>query len=151
MAELEATLEALVRDEAHDVVAAGRANIEVRYENSAGGSYRVINLVPIRKSACPVTIVAQSDREVSFFVGPPREREAMTVDLWDRDQGELLDGVRAYLRAVLAGRVEVDARSGSSGGRVTFVLEDAQRHRHYYNAMAGPRLQPWARHRFDPY
>jgi len=51
----------------------------------------------------------------------------------------------------VAGRVEVEARSGSSGGRVTFVLEDAQRHRHYYNAMAGPRLPPWARHRFDPY
>lgn len=151
MLEFEATLEALVRNVAGDLVAAGRTAIEVRDESSEGGPSRVIGLVPARESACAVTILAQSTYEVSFFVGPPADPESMTVDLFDRDHAELLDGVRDYLRAVLAGRIEVESRLGSSGGRVTFVLDDGQACRHLYNAIARPRLRPWSLHHFDPY
>jgi ketosteroid isomerase-like protein len=46
-----------------------------------------------------------------------------------------------YDAEVEAGRVEVEACTGSSGGRVTFILDDAQQRRHYCNAVARPGLR----------
>jgi len=115
--DIEAELEAVVRAEAEGVVAAGAASIDVADQSSLGGPCRVITVTPTRTSACPVTELAQSDREISFFVGPPSYPDAMTVDLWDRDRAALFDRVRAYLRAIFVGRVTVEARPPSSAGR----------------------------------
>lgn len=150
-ADLELALEALVRAEADQLVAARRAFVDVRDETGAGGPSRVITVAPTRSSACPVTVCAQSDAEVSFFVGPPSNPQSLTVDLFDRNREELLDRVREYLAAVLAGGVEVETREGSSGGRVVFVLPDGERVAHFYNALRRPRLRPWTVHRFQPY
>ena len=103
----------------------------------------MISVRPTRSSACPFTVVAQSDNEVGFFIGLPDNPEGLTVDLWDRDEDELLDAVGQYVRALIEGRVTVEARAGSSGGRATFALSDG--------ALRRPRLRRWVLHRFAPY
>lgn len=150
-AELELELEAVVRGATDALVADGRASVGVEDETANGGPSRVVTVRPTREAACPVTILAQSEAEVSFFVGPPSRSGALTVDLYNRDCDELLNGAREYLAAVLAGRVEVEMREGSEGGRVTFLLPDGERVEHSYNNLWRPRLRLWTVHRFEPY
>lgn len=152
LTDFEQALEGLVRGKLEAVVADGRASIDVRDESARGGPSRVISVAPTRASACPVTVAAQSDREISLFLGPPHNQESMTVDVFDRDREQLFRRVDAYLDAVLAGRLQVEAREGSKGGRLTFfLLADDEPQVHYYNALSRFRLRSWTVHRFNPY
>ena len=141
-------LEALVRAETSEAVGRGRAVVEVHEVRSASDVGRFIAVAPARDSAWRVTLIAQSDAEVSFFVGPPAAPGTMTVNLWDRDRREAAGGGRGVSPS-RAGGPHRGRGARRLVGRVTFVLGDGTRAAHDYNALR--RSRRWTLHRFDPY
>jgi hypothetical protein len=147
----EEVLEREVRAQISETIAADRVRVTTEDHSSAGGPERAVAIEPVEAAACAVTVLAQSDAEVSFFLGPPGHPLALTVDLFDRDRDALLVRVREYVGAILTGRLEITAPADASRGRVTFVLDDGDRPRHDYNAWPWTRRREWHQHRFRPY
>jgi hypothetical protein len=96
----------------------------------------------------------QSDTEVSFFPTAPGTTRTLTIDVFDKDAAALVGEVRAYVRAFLAGRVELTLRRGSSAGRVRVWLEDGRKQTHpynVYNVILGCLVGHWDTFRPTPY
>jgi hypothetical protein len=113
----------------------------------------VYSVLPTNETALPVSLVQQSPREVSLFVGPPAEPDLLTVDIYDQDRAVVLCGVAEYLEAVVAGRVELLVKERK--GVAKFWLRDTDAPRvHSYNlwlASRPGRGPGWSRHRFQAY
>jgi hypothetical protein len=114
---------------------------------------RSMRLVPADPGALPAEFAAVQDDEVAIFVGPPARAYALTLELFGGPREELLERVRLYVRAIVAGRVEVstDRLGGAAGGQVRLLLEDGTRPRHLCNALVPLRAPLWTRHRFASY
>lgn len=155
-ADIEAALEQEVRSVLAEHVARGTAVVSAEDASARRGPSRVLTIEPTHSKGCPITVCAQSDDEVSFFIGPPGRPDVLTVDLWDRDQPALLAQVRRYIEAVVAGRVEIEAPDETEApnamrGRVTFRLGDGSRPRHDDNVWPWTRRREWRRYTFEPY
>lgn len=111
-------------------------------------------LRPRRSDACAVSIYVQQESEISLWPKAPGTNRAPTIDLYDKDLHRLVGAVRAYLRAILAGQLELTLRTGSSSGRCRFSLDDGTVQTHLYNILFGfqvGRGSGWETFRPEPY
>jgi hypothetical protein len=111
------------------------------------------SLRPRSPDACAVTVHVQSETEVSLFPTAPGTDRSPTLDLYDKDSAALVEAVRLYVRAFLAGSVELTLRNGSSNGRVRVSLPDARTRSHFYNVsgLLVGRGSGWETFRPAPY
>jgi len=138
-------LRELVLHETAPLVAQQRAAV-----TCLDGAAMTVSVRPLATPGCPFTVTAQSDSEISFFLGPPDEPETVTVDVYRRERQELLGEVRSYVRAILEGHVGVQKRRGRTAGRVHFSLPEGER-LHRYNVLFGLRLRRAPIQRFAAY
>ena len=138
-----------VRAVAIPLVEAGLADAELRTDGGAGHELR-----PRKATAAAVSVYVQSQHEVSLWPRVPGTDRAPTVDIYDADRARLLSALREYLDAIVAGRIELTLRQGSSGGRCRFWLSDGSCSTHLYNVLRESRVgqgEGWETFRPDAY
>ena len=148
-AELEKRVRETVESKAAPLQSAGR--IDVRH--SVGGNEDHV-LTPRDPAAAAVEVAIQTDSELSLFITAPATDRTITVDIFDRDMGSLIDRLGRYLDAVLQGRLELTLGKGSSHGRCRLWLDEGDEQTHYYNVMLGflvGRGRGWETFRPGPY
>lgn len=135
-------VEATIRAETDGLVADSRAVVTVEDPAEQEG-YRVFTVAPANKNACPFDVIVQSDREVSFCPEPPDSGWPPVVDVYSSDPDELIDAVREYLRAIVAGRFSMVRRRGREATRCMFRLADGTTQTHDYNLLFGVKVGRW--------
>lgn len=100
-----------------------------------------VEVAPVASGACPFAVQAQSEREISLFVGPPANPTAMAVDVYDPAGDAVLARIGRYVDAILRGDVVVTADRDGRQGEVTFALEDGEL-THHYTGSRRPRSAP---------
>lgn len=137
-----------VRAVAVPLVEAGVADAEL---GTDGGGHQ---LRPRKATAAAVSVYMQSQHEVSLWPRAPGTDRAPTVDIYDVDRARLLSSLREYLDAIVAGRIELTLRKGSSAGRCRLWLSDGSCSTHLYNVLRESRVgrgEGWETFRPDAY
>ena len=116
------------------LVAEGRATLD--FDTDAGPTHWVR---PARQDALPFGVVLQSEYEISFFPEDPSSGRGITVDLFDKAAHGLSQDFEDYVRAILAGRVELTTNTRGAG-RFVVVLDDGSERAHLYNVLFGFRV-----------
>jgi hypothetical protein len=93
--EHEEEIVSLVRAEAHDVLAAGKATLEVTPSDGWHLAPTMCGLRPGDEAACPFTAQIDSAEQVTLYLG----RYRTICKLYNTDRRELLDEIGEYLRS----------------------------------------------------
>lgn len=103
----------MITDIAGPLVAAGEATLDV--EASDGPRPTVIELRPANPAASPIAVQVDWEGQVTLYLG----RHRTVCELVDRNRARLLETIRGFLEAVLAGRYREHVRL--KDGRVAFA------------------------------
>jgi hypothetical protein len=109
LAPYEEEIVALIRAEAGEVLAAGRAALEL--SPSEGEQPAMCELRPADEAASPFAIQIDSAKQVTLHLG----RYGTVCEIYDGARDELLDEIGEYLRAVLTGHYRESVRLGPDG------------------------------------
>src|SRR2546430_2563888 len=86
----------VVEDVLREVVAGGRATIDVRHSPGAAGL--LIDILPTNQSACPVSVLADSPPQIDLFLGPEPIRASL--ELWENDREQNLSRLREMIESI---------------------------------------------------
>ena len=139
----------LIRTEARDALAAGKARLEI---TPAGGEWRptTCGLRPADEAACPFRAQIDSAKQVTLYLG----RHGTICELYSENRSELLDQIGEYLRAVLAGRYRESVRlKDGELAKARAVLEtDGVEVRIFSSSVRTMgRREPWQRLSYEAY
>jgi len=133
LADLERQLRSTLAGVLQPAVDSERASID--YDISGYGDHFV---TPTSEDALPFGVILQDASEISLFPTHPASGRTVTVDLWSSDPDELFAYFEAYLRAIVAGRVQLAIDLTGRGGRFRVWLDDGHDPiTHLYNVMFG--------------
>jgi hypothetical protein len=73
---------------------------------------------------------------VSIFPAVPGQPDrAPTLDIFSKDEEELVESLRDYVKAIADGRIELTLRRGGTRGRIRILLADGRTENHLYNCV----------------
>jgi hypothetical protein len=138
----------MIRDVAGDVLASGRASMEV--EPSEGPRPTMCELRPRNPNACPVTVQLDFAQQVTLYFG----RFGTICELYNNNRTRLLDEVRRFLEAVLAGKYKerVRLKDGELGRAKARLEAGDEVHKISYSRVGTLfRRSPWQELTYEPY
>ena len=121
-------VEEVIRSETAALVESERADVQIR-----PGDMGTADVTPRNPGASPVSVCTQSEDEVSLWPKAPGTDRAPTGDIFNGDSETVLVGLREYLAAVFAGRIELTLARKSSAARCRFWLGDGTCKTHLYS------------------
>jgi hypothetical protein len=148
LAEHEEEIASVIRAEAGEVLAQGRATLEV--VPSDGARPAMCELRPANEAACAFVVQIDSARQLTLYLG----RYGTICELYTDARLELLGEVGQYLRAAVAGRYRESVRLTDgelSKARGVLVTEDAEVRIFSSNVGTIGRRGPWERFSYEAY
>jgi hypothetical protein len=144
MSELVREIQALLEEEARDVIAAGWA--EVRADEGAVGP--TLHMEPMKLEAAPLEIYFDSDQLVVCYPG----RNSMVVEFFSEDPGEIKPGVQALAAAVVSGSYAERLKQGTTDVEAEWPgPEGTQRATRSVITVPGTKDNPWHAVSYEAY